>query len=114
MIVLDTHIWLWWIARDDVQLKMAWRERITHANQVGVSAISCFEVAWLVQHGRIELPEPLELWFDKALAGSGIKLVAITALPKPLRRCRGAPLRTGHPITFASYSADFRLLVTSA
>ncbi len=78
MIVLDTHIWLWWIARDNSQLKKAWHEKITHEDQVGISAISCFEVAWLVQHGRIELPEPLETWFDKALSGSGIRLVAIT------------------------------------
>lgn len=78
MIVLDTHIWLWWIARDDRQLKRPWLEKITHADQVGVSAISCFEVAWLVRHDRIELPEPLERWFEKALAGSGITLMAIT------------------------------------
>jgi PIN domain nuclease of toxin-antitoxin system len=89
MIVLDTHIWLWWIARDDLQLKPAWRERITHADQVGVSAISCFEVAWLVQHGRIELPESLAPWFDKALAGSGIQLVAIT--PEIARRAVQLP-----------------------
>lgn len=32
MIVLDTHIWLWWIARDELQLKLAWRERIISAD----------------------------------------------------------------------------------
>jgi PIN domain nuclease of toxin-antitoxin system len=78
MIILDTHIWLWWIGKVDRHLKITWRERIGQANQVGVSAISCFEVAWLVQHGRIELAEPLDIWFEKALSGSGIDLVAIT------------------------------------
>ncbi|EIC22700.1 Ribonuclease VapC22 [Thiorhodovibrio winogradskyi] len=78
MIVLDTHIWLWWITRDDRQLKQRWREKITAADQLGVAAISCFEVAWLVQHGRVELSEPLDSWFDKALNGSGIRLLAIT------------------------------------
>lgn len=78
MIILDTHIWLWWIGKDDQHLKNTWRERIADAKQVGVSAISCFEVAWLVQHGRVELSESLNLWFEKALSGSGIDLVAIT------------------------------------
>ena len=78
MIVLDTHIWLWWINRDPSRLKPAWTARIESAEPVGVSAISCFEVAWLTYHGRIELPIPEDDWFDKALAGSGIALLPIT------------------------------------
>ena len=78
MIVLDTHIWLWWINRDPSRLKPAWTARIESAEPVGVSAISCFEVAWLTDHGRIELPIPEDDWFDKALAGSGIALLPIT------------------------------------
>ena len=78
MIVLDTHIWLWWINRDPSRLKPAWTARIESAEPVGVSAISCFEIAWLAHHGRIELPIPEDDWFDKALAGSGIALLPIT------------------------------------
>jgi HlyD family secretion protein len=29
---------------------------------VGISAISCFEMAWLVRHGRIDLGMPFEDW----------------------------------------------------
>lgn len=78
MIVLDTHVWLWWINRDATRLKPAWTARIESAELVGVSAISCFEVAWLIHHGRIELPTPEDEWFDKALPGSGITLLPIT------------------------------------
>lgn len=78
MIVLDTHIWLWWINRDETRFKPAWIARIGSTEPVGVSAISCFEVAWLTHHGRIELPIPEENWFDKALTGSGITLLPIT------------------------------------
>ena len=45
---------------------------------MAVSAISCFEVAWLAHHGRIALPCDKELWFEKALGGSGIGLLPIT------------------------------------
>jgi PIN domain nuclease of toxin-antitoxin system len=78
MIVLDTHVWLWWINQDQARLKPTWAARIDSAEPVGVSAISCFEVAWLKHHGRIELPNPEEEWFDKALDGSGITLLPIT------------------------------------
>jgi len=56
MIVLDTHIWLWWINNQVNQLSDRRRQQIDRAEVVGVSAISCFEVAWLEQHGRITLP----------------------------------------------------------
>jgi len=51
---------------------------IEQADEVGVSAISLFEVAWLQQHGRIQLPYELNKWFEKALAGSGISLIPLT------------------------------------
>lgn len=78
MIVLDTHIWLWWINQDQVRLKLAWTARIDSDEPVGVSAISCFEIAWLAHHSRIELPIAVDDWFDKALAGSGIALLPVT------------------------------------
>ena len=78
MIVLDTHIWLWWMNSDE-RLKSVWREHIEQAEVVSVSAISLFEVSWLEKHGRIELPEPRTDWFEKALTGSGVELAPLTA-----------------------------------
>ena len=78
MIVLDTHIWIWWLSPEGRPLKQSWRDAITNVDEVGVSAISCFEVAWLVQHGRVEIPVALETWFEAALDGSGVRLLPIT------------------------------------
>jgi len=55
MIVLDTHIWIWWINEDEKLLGQKRIDLIQSADIVAVSAISCFEVAWLDAHGRIEL-----------------------------------------------------------
>jgi len=77
MIVLDTHAWLWWINQSS-ELTQSWRVYIEEAEQVSVSAISLFEVAWLEQHGRIKLSCPRLEWFDKALSGSQIVLIPIT------------------------------------
>lgn len=78
MIVLDTHVWLWWVNLDKARLKSTWIQKIETSNRVCVSAISCFEVAWLDRHQRIVLSCPRSEWFGKALTGSGIELLPIT------------------------------------
>lgn len=78
MIILDTHIWIWWINNDFEFLDSSRQKRIASAEMVAVSAISCFEVAWLERHRRISLPCQPEEWFEKALYRSGITLLPIT------------------------------------
>jgi len=79
MIVLDTHVWVWWIHGNE-QLTSP-QTQIIQANEtdvIGVSAISVWEVAKLVENGRLELPCPLHEWFDEALSYPGIRLIEIT------------------------------------
>jgi PIN domain nuclease of toxin-antitoxin system len=78
MIIMDTHIWLWWVNEDIDLLGRARTALIQHADIVGIFAISCFEVAWLDAHTRIQLPCGREDWFEKALGGSDISLLPIT------------------------------------
>lgn len=79
MIVLDTHVWIWWI-QGEVRLPRAAAERIEQeeATGIGVSAISCWEVAKLVEYGRLALPLPVEEWLTTALSYPGIELVPLT------------------------------------
>ncbi len=68
MIVLDIHIWVWWIHEDPqlTQRQNAWIQE--HEEQgLGVSAISCWEVAKLVEYHRLTLPCPMAEWIDQAL-----------------------------------------------
>jgi PIN domain nuclease of toxin-antitoxin system len=78
MIILDTHIWLWWVNENIDLIGQVRNDLIQSADVVAVSAISCFEVAWLDAHGRIELPCSRTDWFERALEGSGINLLPIT------------------------------------
>jgi PIN domain nuclease of toxin-antitoxin system len=78
MIVLDTHIWLWWINNDYDSLSSIRQEQIVSADTIAVSAISCFEIAWLERHKRIILPCQTSEWFEKALVQSGVALLPIT------------------------------------
>jgi len=67
--VLDTHVWLWWVSGDVAALTPARASLIEACDEVAVSAMSCFEVAWLAHHGRITLPCDIEQWLEKALGG---------------------------------------------
>ncbi|MGA2059177.1 MAG: type II toxin-antitoxin system VapC family toxin [Thermoguttaceae bacterium] len=79
MIILDTHIWIWWV-HNEKRLSKSQLEAI-EANQatgIGVSAISCWEVAKLVEYKRLVLPCLLIDWFKQALAYPGVRLLELT------------------------------------
>ncbi len=78
VIVLDTHIWFWFINREFERFPADWREAIETAPQVGVSPVSCYEIALAHQKGRMSLPCPASEWFAEALMPSGIDLLPIT------------------------------------
>lgn len=69
MIILDTHIWVWW-NQDSPQLTEFYKEVIenSRADGIGISSISLIEISRLVERGRLILPKPLEEWFSIALA----------------------------------------------
>jgi PIN domain nuclease of toxin-antitoxin system len=81
MIVLDTHIWIWWV-HDDPSLPPPYKAYIQarEADGLGISAISCWEVAKLVEYSRLSLPIPIGDWLDQALAYPGIRLLELTPL----------------------------------
>ena len=79
MIILDTHIWIWWVAQNP-HLSLRNQEIIrTHQSQgLGVSMISCWEVSKLVEKQRIILNIPLEEWLNQALSYPDIRLINLT------------------------------------
>ena len=79
MIVLDTHVWVWWVNQSS-QLTPELRRTI-HSHQMtglGVSLISCWEVAKLVELGRLQLTLPTLDWLNQALAYQGVQLLDLT------------------------------------
>ena len=79
MIVLDTHIWIWW-TQDDPLLPPDYKRYIdAHlTGGVGVSIISCWEIALLDAYGKISLPLPIELWLNTALSKQHVHLLALS------------------------------------
>ena len=48
------------------------------AGVIGISAISCWEIAKLVEYDRLELSCSLDEWFEQALSYPGIHLLPLT------------------------------------
>lgn len=101
MILLDTHVLIWWASGDLRKLSPralnaieAELERSARPGQspgLLVSAISCWEVAMLVQRGRLALSLEAERWLALVAAIPAVRLlplepaaaVAATRLPEP-------------------------------
>jgi PIN domain nuclease of toxin-antitoxin system len=79
MLILDTHIWVWW-NQNDPKLSTYQKNLIEDrlGDGIGVCTISLLEIARLVTQGRITLPLPVEEWFSIALGIQGVILIPIT------------------------------------
>lgn len=78
IIVLDTRIWFWWINLEFDRFPDEWREKIETVNQVGISPVSCFEIALAQQRGRLQLSCLSKEWCQEALTPSDIMLFPLT------------------------------------
>ena len=106
MILLDTHIWVWLVSNTQ-HLRPRHRELLLlhEANGLGVSIISCWEVAKLVEKGRLALQEPVGEWIAAALDRPHITLLPLT----PEIAVDATQLPTG----FHSDPADQLIVATS-
>jgi PIN domain nuclease of toxin-antitoxin system len=79
VILLDTHIWIWWV-NGSSELPERHKTFIDskEPDGIGVSIMSCWEVANLAQKDRLTLEFPVLEWIHLALAYPGIKLLDLT------------------------------------
>ena len=79
MIVLDTHALIWAVEGDGRLGASASRliEETVQTDRLGVSAITPWEVALLVERGRLRLGRELSGWLEDVLALPGVSLVPI-------------------------------------
>jgi PIN domain nuclease of toxin-antitoxin system len=68
VIVLDIHVWVWWVdGGANLPADYLALIRAEAPNGLGVCAISCWEVAKLVELGRLLLAIPVDQWLTAAL-----------------------------------------------
>ena len=78
IIVLDTHIWFWFVNADFKRFPDHWLKRIESTDRVGISPVSCFEIALASQRGRLSLHCSPREWFSEAMSPTGIEIFPLT------------------------------------
>ncbi|MCD8481291.1 MAG: type II toxin-antitoxin system VapC family toxin [Verrucomicrobia bacterium] len=78
--LLDTHIWLWWLL-GDARISSHWVEildTLPSHERPYLSAISLWEVATLVDLGRVKVQQPLDVFLRIATAPDTVRLVPLS------------------------------------
>jgi PIN domain nuclease of toxin-antitoxin system len=78
--LLDTHAWIWWVDQD-ARLgarTIAVLDSLSRDQRPLLCDISLWEVAMLVERGRLELDLPLGEWLDAAAHPRSVQIVSIT------------------------------------
>ena len=80
LIVLDTHALVFWVQRPDYLSREA-LQAIERAPEIGISAITFWEVSLLVRKSRLSLGEntPVSLWMKEVLNIPRVRALPVTA-----------------------------------
>ena len=92
MIILDTHVLLWWVSGSDslsVAANKAIKGTLTSGSEIIISSISAWEISMLISKGRLILSMDIESWLDEVAQIDGVRFVPVdneigiksTALP---------------------------------
>ena len=96
MILMDTHVWLWWEFNPDfipTQVVCALDEAES-CHELFVSAVSVWEIATKVALGKLELPCSAREWVDETSRAGTLTILPLTPdvalasaeLPSPFHR----------------------------
>jgi PIN domain nuclease of toxin-antitoxin system len=79
-ILIDTHVWLWWVTADGRLSKKAKRtiSAAQEQNDLWLSLISVWEISNKIEKKQLVLDRPLDQWFDAALAMPGLHTYELT------------------------------------
>jgi PIN domain nuclease of toxin-antitoxin system len=79
MILLDTHA-LVWLRVEPARLSARASEAIRAARQsdgLAIAAITLWELAWLMSHGRLDFTGTIDAFVEKAVAGIAIRPITV-------------------------------------
>ncbi len=81
MLVLDTHILVWWVSGDKTLSKRALKAlqecRKEEGGEILISSISAWEIAMLIHKGRLVLTMPVETWLGHVARIEGLRFVPV-------------------------------------
>jgi PIN domain nuclease of toxin-antitoxin system len=124
MIVVDTHVLVWWANSDLNKLSQIARSHLAKAEKIDggiiVSTISSWEIAILVSKGRLTLAMDVEDWLNHVAALPGVRFLPIdrhiavqsVRLPQPFHQDQADRMivSTARALNFPLITADQGIL----
>jgi len=77
-ILLDTHVWIWFSVSQDRSLSPAAKKALRSASEMWISAISCWELAKLVEKNRIGFSIPVLNWIRQSLLEKDVRIADLS------------------------------------
>lgn len=80
MVIIDTHILLWWVSAFGLlspAAEKAIETTLTDGDEVIVSSISAWEIAMLIDKGRLVLAMDVESWLDEVTQIEGVRFIPV-------------------------------------
>ena len=80
MIIIDTHILVWWVSGDQSLSKSAYQainDTLASDREVIVSCISAWEISMLIEKGRLVLSMDVASWLDHVSQINGVRFMPI-------------------------------------
>ena len=107
MILLDTHVWLWWLLGSPrlPAKERAALDRLASRGAVRLAAVSLWEAQVLHAKGRLTLDRSFDVWIREAAAAGVVEIVPLDV--------EVVIALAGLPATFHGDPAD-RLIVATA
>jgi PIN domain nuclease of toxin-antitoxin system len=80
MVVIDTHILIWWVSSDPSLSATAAetiQETLNSGSEVIISSISAWEISMLIEKGRLVLNMDVENWLNEASQIDGVRFMPV-------------------------------------
>ncbi len=96
LLILDTHIWIWWVKQDHQLVPVIARRLEKTRAMLAVSSISLYEAVLQIHRGRVEIDLPLQEWLHAATLDAGIEILSVDA--EIATTAADLPLHHGDPL----------------
>lgn len=79
MIIIDTHVLIWWVNNSDSLSKKARAviKKNLSDSEIIISSISAWEISMLIEKGRLVLSMDIEAWLDEVSQIEGVRFLPV-------------------------------------
>ena len=80
MVVIDTHVLVWWVSGDkslSIPASAAIKDALANDSEVVISSISAWEIAMLIEIGRLTLTMDLDSWLGEVAEIDGVRFMPV-------------------------------------